>query len=129
MLTDDDRQLLGGRNFAQFATLNADGTPHVTPVWVDADTEGHVVVNTAVGRRKDRNVERDPRVAVAVYGCEDPLTYVSVNGTVVRRVDEPGALAHMDSLSRRYEGKSWEPVEGQRRVMLLIRPDRVMRGE
>ena len=128
MLEERDRQLLRGRYHAQFVTLNADGTPHVTPVWVDADTEGHVVVNTAVGRRKERNVARDPRVAISVYAVEDPLTYVSVNGSVVGRIEEPDALTHMDSLSLRYDGKAWTPVEGQQRVMLLIHPEHVLRG-
>ncbi|HEY7478812.1 MAG TPA: PPOX class F420-dependent oxidoreductase [Actinomycetota bacterium] len=129
MLTENDRQLLRGKNYAQFVTLNPDGTPQATPIWIDADDEGNVVVNTAVGRRKDRNARRDPRVAVSLFASDDPLTYLSVNGTVVRRVDEPEALAHIDALSRRYDDKPWRPVEGQRRVMLLIRPDHVLRGD
>jgi PPOX class probable F420-dependent enzyme len=128
LLEERDRRLLQGVYHAQFVTLNADGTPHITPVWVDADNEGNVVVNTAVGRQKERNVARDPRVAISVYAVEDPLTYVSISGSVIERIEEPRALAHMDSLSRRYDGKPWTPVDGQRRVMLLIRPEHVLRG-
>jgi PPOX class probable F420-dependent enzyme len=125
-LTADDLELLRGPNYAQIVTLNADGTPQATVVWVDAD-ERDVLVNTAEGRTKDRNLRRDPRVAVCVVGAGDWHTFASINGSVIERVTGPEAEEHIDRLSRVYDGKPWTPVEGQVRVLYRIRPDRVLR--
>ncbi len=65
-LSDEDVQLLTGKNFAHVAVIRPDGTPHVSVTWIDA-AEGHVLVNTAVGRVKDRYVRRDPRVSVTLH--------------------------------------------------------------
>jgi len=127
-LGPDDVALLRGRSFGHFVTLNPDGTPHSTPVWIDVDEAGNILVNTAVGRRKDRDVRRDPRVAVSVHEQENPYRWLSVNGTVVDMVEGDEALAHIDALSRRYGGKPWEPVQGQVRVRYAIRPDRIARS-
>lgn len=128
-LGPEDVALLRERNFAHFVTLNADGTPHSTPVWIDADDDGFILVNTAVGRRKDRDVRRDPRVAVSVHEQENPYRWLSVNGTVVDVVEGDEALAHIDVLSRKYGGKPWEPVQGQLRVRYRIRPDRIAHSD
>lgn len=129
MLTPDDLALLRGRNYAHLVTLNADGSPQATPVWIDADDEGHVLVNTAVGRRKDRNVRHDPRVSVSLHDQADPYRWLSVDGTVVGMTEGDEALAHIDALSRRYDEKPWVPTPGQVRVIYRIRPDRVRRGD
>jgi PPOX class probable F420-dependent enzyme len=128
-LTDADRELLRGKNYAHFVTLNPDGSPHAAPLWIDADDEGFVLVNTAVGRRKDRNVRRDPRVAVSLHEQADPYRWLSVQGTVVEFVGEPRALEHIGELARRYDDREWTAVEGQERVIYRIRPDRVLRGD
>lgn len=125
-LNDDDLELLRGRNFGQLVTLNPDGSPQVTVLWVDAD-DRHVLVNTAQGRAKDRNLRRDPRAALSVVKDGDWYRWVSVTGTVVERITGSEADAHIDSLSRRYDGEPWSPVEGQVRVLYRIRPDRVIR--
>ena len=65
-LSAEDIALLRGENYGYLVTLNADGTPQVTVTWVDASDDGHVLINSAAGRRKDRNMRRDPRVAVSV---------------------------------------------------------------
>jgi PPOX class probable F420-dependent enzyme len=127
-LTDADRALLRSRAVAHLATINEDGTPHVAPLWIDADDEGFVLVNTAVGRVKDRNVRRDPRVAVSVTPADDPYSWLSINGTVVGFVDEPEALGHIGALADRYTGEGWTPVEGQRRVIYRILPERIVRS-
>lgn len=127
-LTAEDLALLRGRNVGHFVTINPDGSPHVAPLWIDADDDGAIVINTAAGRVKDRNVLRDPRVALSVHEQADPYRWLSVNGTVVDRVEGDVALAHIDALSRRYrDGEPWEPVPGQVRVRYRIRPDRVVR--
>ena len=80
-LTEQDRSLLGPPNFAWIVTLNPDGSPQATLTWIGS-TETHVLVNTAVGRRKDRNVERDPRVTIAVQQVGDAYRWCSIEGTV-----------------------------------------------
>jgi PPOX class probable F420-dependent enzyme len=126
--TPEDRELLRGRNYAHFVTLNPDGSPHAAPVWIDVDDDGFVLVNTAVGRRKDRNVRRDPRVAVSLHAQDDPERWLSIQGSVASFVGEPEALAHIGALARRYDDRDWTPVAGQERVIYRIRPDRITRG-
>ena len=122
-LTPEQVALLEGRNFAHFVTLMADGSPHSTLMWVDT-AEGFVLVNTAVGRVKERNARRDPRVALTVQDGANGYRWVGIRGSVVEFVTE-GADEHIDALSRRYDEEPWEPVPGQRRVILRIRPDHV----
>lgn len=127
-LNDDDRTLLRGRNFAHFVTLNGDGTPQVAPIWIDVDDDGHVLVNSAVGRKKDRNIRRDPRVAVSIYAQDDPYSWIAINGTVVSIETGDEAESHIDLLNQRYhEGERWEYVPGSVRVIYRIRPDRIAR--
>lgn len=128
-LTADDLELLRGRNYAHFVTLNPDGSPHAAPLWIDVDHDGFVLVNTAVGRKKDRNVRRDPRVAVSLHAQDDPYRWLSIRGEVTSFVGEPEALAHIGALARRYDDRAWTPVPGQERVIYRIRPDRVTRGD
>ncbi|WP_115862725.1 PPOX class F420-dependent oxidoreductase [Halorussus litoreus] len=114
--------------FASFATLMADGTPQVTPVWIDRDESGHVLVNTARGRLKERNVERDSKVGLCVMDPDDPYRYVSVRGEVVE-VTEDGAVEQIDELARRYMDVEEYPNHGEEggpRVIIRIRPDRVV---
>jgi PPOX class probable F420-dependent enzyme len=124
-LTDWDLELLTGGNYAVLVTLYEDGAPHATVTWVDA-ADDHVLVNTAEGRRKDRNLRRDPRAAVTVIG-EDFYRWASIQGTVVDRVTGPDADAHIDTLSRRYDDEPWTPVAGQVRVLYRIEPRRIIR--
>jgi PPOX class probable F420-dependent enzyme len=126
VLTPEDRALLRGDVYAWFITLDADGTPAASILWVDAD-DTRVLVNTAEGRRKERNASRDPRVTVAVE--RDPYNWVSIEGVVDERVTGPEAESHIDTLSRRYDGEPWTPVEGQVRVLFKIRPVRIVRYE
>jgi PPOX class probable F420-dependent enzyme len=126
VFTPDDLRLFHGRNYGQLVTLNADGSPQVTVLWVDAD-EDHVMVNTAEGRAKDRNLRCDPRAAVLVVMDGNWYRWISVTGTVVERVTGPDAEHHIDRLSRRYDGEPWRPAPGQVRVLYRIRPDRVIR--
>jgi len=125
-LTPEDRELLHAPNYAWIITLNPDGSPQASITWVDAD-DTHVLVNTAVGRRKDRNVIANPNVAIAVQRGADAYRWISVEGVVEERELGPDADAHIDSLARAYDGEAWTPVEGQRRVRWRVRPTRVVR--
>ena len=118
--------LLGSKKaFAQLATLNADGSPQVTPVWVDFDGT-HVIVNTARGRVKDRNLQREPRVALAIQDPENPYRYLSIRGRVAE-MTESGADAHIDRMAKKYMGKDVYPgrTPGEKRVIVKITPEKV----
>lgn len=122
-LTEKQAQLLLDKNFASVATIRKDGTPHVTPVWVDYDGE-NVVFNTAFGRAKVRHLQRDPRVAIQVLAVDDPYRYVSVTGTA--ELVEEGAEEHIHKLGRKYRGWDRYPLRpGERRLMVKVRPERV----
>jgi PPOX class probable F420-dependent enzyme len=110
--------------FANLATLNADGSPQVTPVWVDFDGT-HVLVNTAKGRVKTKNLEREPRVALAISEPENPYRYLGIQGRVTE-ITESGADAHIDKMAHKYLGKDYPfRAPGEVRVIVKIAPDKV----
>ena len=125
-ITQADRALLAAPNYAWIVTLNPDGSPQASLTWIGA-TETHVLVNTAAGRRKDRNIERDPRVTIAVQQHDDPFRWISIEGVVDERELGPGAEAHIGELARAYDGEDWTPVEGQVRVRWHVRPVHIIR--
>lgn len=118
-------QLFQGKNFAHFATLMKDGSPQVTPVWVDIDGN-YILINTAEGRIKQKNVARDPRVAVSVADQSNPYNMVTVQGTVVEQTTN-GADAHIDKMAKKYMGLDKYPLRapGEKRVILKIKPEQV----
>ena len=111
--------------FASLATINADGTPQVTPVWFDWDGS-RIRINTAKGRLKDKNLRRTPSVALSIMDPDNPYRYLQVRGRVAA-VTESGADAHIDSLAKKYMGKDTYPYRkaGEVRVIFTISPDRV----
>jgi PPOX class probable F420-dependent enzyme len=126
--SQDERDLFHGKNFGHFATIGRDGAPHSTPVWID-ERDGDVLVNTAAGRAKERNVRRDSRVAISIHDAEDPYRWIEVRGRVAEFIDGDEAERHIDELSRRYhDGEPWAPRKGQKRVILRIRAEHVTRG-
>ncbi len=119
------RDLLTKKAFAHLATIMPDGSPQVTPVWIDFDG-GHVRVNSAKGRIKDKNMRRNGRVALAIQDPENPYRYLAVRGRV-EEITETGADAHIDSLAKKYLGQDRYPHRqpGEVRVIYRIRPERV----
>jgi PPOX class probable F420-dependent enzyme len=111
--------------FAHLATSMADGSPQVTPVWVDYDGT-HVRVNSAKGRVKDKNMRRNKRVALSIQDPDNPYRYLEVRGEVVD-ITEEGADAHIDALAKKYLGKERYPFRspGEVRVIYKIRPDKI----
>ena len=107
------------------STTMPDGSPQLTQVWVDTDGE-HVLVNTVRGAQKLRNIERDPRVAVAVSDPDDPSRYFSVRGRVLQATTE-GAVEHVEALSERYLGGPypWYGGRDEVRVLLTVSVDKV----
>jgi PPOX class probable F420-dependent enzyme len=119
------RHLFEGTNFAHVATLNPDGSPQVSPVWVGI--EGDLVVfNTAAGRVKPRNLERDERVAVSIINQENPYENILVQGRVAEITNE-GADDDIDALAKRYMGVDEYPLRqpGEVRLLVKITPERV----
>jgi PPOX class probable F420-dependent enzyme len=125
-LSQKDLELLTGANYATFVTMSDDGLPHATLIWIDA-ADGEVLVNTAKGRVKDRNVRRDPRVAVLVVREGDAYDWISISGRVVEIEEGERAERHIDELSHRYDGHGYSYTPGQVREILHIRPERVIR--
>ena len=118
--------LLHKKAFAHLGTVMPDGSPQVTPVWFDADGE-HLRVNSARGRLKDKNMERDPRVALSIVDPDNPYRRLEIRGRVVA-ITEDGADAHIDALAKKYMGVDKYPLRqpGERRVIYLIRPEQVV---
>jgi PPOX class probable F420-dependent enzyme len=124
-LREQDKEILDKKTFAHLATLMPDGSPQVTPVWVDYE-EDRIVVNTAEGRAKPRNVRNDSRVALSATDPDNPYEAVIVRG----RVDEitpEGADDHIDAMAKKYLGRDKYPFRqsGERRVKIYIRPEAV----
>jgi len=111
--------------FGNLGTLMQDGSPQVTPVWVDYDGK-YVRFNSAKGRVKDKNIRRDPRVAVTLQDPANPYRYLEVRGRVVE-ITESGADDHIDKLSQKYLGKPVYPFRqpGEVRVVYKVEPQKV----
>jgi PPOX class probable F420-dependent enzyme len=120
------RDLFEKKAFANLATINPDGGPQVTPVWVELRGED-VLVNSAKGRRKDLNMRERPKVALSIPDPENPYRYVEVRGHV-EEITEDGAEAHIDKLAKKYLGVEKYPYrrEGEVRVIFRIKPGKVL---
>ena len=108
--------------WANFATLIKDGSPQVTPVWVD--TDGQLIINTAEGRQKTRNIRRDGHVATCIMSAESPYKYVLVRRKV-KEVTTKDAEHHTNVLSHKYSGKDYPYSAGEVRVKVIIEPTHV----
>jgi PPOX class probable F420-dependent enzyme len=116
------RDLFDKPAFGILATLMPDGQPQVTPVWCDL-LDGRVIVNSARGRQKDKNIARDPRVTITIVDPGNPYRYLEVRGRVVEATQQ-GADTHIDKLAKKYLGKDKYPYAqpGEVRVMYTIEP-------
>lgn len=124
-LTQAARTLADRPVIATVATVDAEGRPQLTPVWIDRDGDD-LVFNTAKGRAKQANLDRDPHVAVAVVDPDDAYNVLVVRGTVER--SEEGGDAHIDALAHKYLGVDSYPMRqpGEVRVKYRVRTDRVV---
>lgn len=123
---DTWRDLLDNKKaFAHVATLMPDGTPQSTPVWIDY-VNGKVLVNSARGRVKDKNLKPGSPVAISITDPENPYRYVQIRGKVAR-ITEQGASEHIDKMAKKYLGKDKYPFAqpGEVRVLFEIEPDTV----
>ena len=116
------KDLLHGKVFAHVITTNQSGTPQVTLVWVD-EKDGDLVFNTNMARQKAVNLGRDPRVTVSVQNLEAPGQYLLVRGQA--ELVTENAYDHINELSNKYSGKDYPKNEGEVRVMVRVKADRV----
>jgi PPOX class probable F420-dependent enzyme len=124
-LNEKQAKLFTDRNWGVIATIREDGSPQATPVWIDYDGE-NVLINSAVGRAKVKNIERDPRATVTVLPAEDQQSgYVMVSGPA--KIVEDGAVDHINMLAKKYLGQDKYPYlgPGEKRVIIELQPERV----
>jgi PPOX class probable F420-dependent enzyme len=126
-ITEPVAKLLKDKNFAFIATLMPDGSPQITPVWIDIDKNTNtILVNTATGRKKLDNISRDPRVAISVANQLNPYEMVAIRGEVVQQ-DTNSADEHIDKLAKKYLDLDKYPFRtpNEKRVVLKIKPDKI----
>jgi PPOX class probable F420-dependent enzyme len=118
-------QLLTGKTFAFVATLMKDGSPQITPTWIDFDGKA-ILINTAEGRVKQKNVSRDPRVAISIIDQNNSYNMVTIRGKMIEQTSN-SADEHIDKLSKRYLGVDKYPFRSpnEKRVILKIQPEKV----
>jgi PPOX class probable F420-dependent enzyme len=122
-LNEKVRALVDGRNYAVLATVNPDGAPQTSPMWIGRDGDD-VLFCTVAGRQKDRNLRRDPRVSITIFDLADPENYAEIRGTAT--ITEEGGFAFDNELSWKYDGKPKDPdPEGFVRVIVRVTPTRV----
>ncbi len=117
------RRFIEGKNFGFVATLMPDGSPQVSPVWMDIEGD-YILVNTVKGRVKDRNTDRDPRVSIAIADSANPYKYCEIRGRVVEKTSK-GAAEHIDKLANKYLGVSRFEGPRENRLIWRIKPEKV----
>jgi PPOX class probable F420-dependent enzyme len=121
------KSLFENKNFAFVGTSMKDGSPHVTPTWVDIE-DNYILINTAIGRVKQKNVARDPRVSVSIADMNNPYHMVTVKGEIVEQIKGEEAEKHIDKLAKKYLNKDKYPgrAPGEERILLKIKPKKVV---
>ncbi|MER7919441.1 MULTISPECIES: PPOX class F420-dependent oxidoreductase [unclassified Streptomyces] len=127
-LSDRLKSLLDGKVFIVVGTVQPDGSPQMSPVWVKRDGE-HLLFSTTVDRRKKLNLDRDPRVTVVVMNPDEPYAYAEIRGTAELTTD--GGRSLIDELSLKYTGKKYaefnpESAQDAERVVVRITPRKVV---
>ena len=127
VIPESHLDLLLGKHFASVATVNPDGSPHVTPMWVDYDQEsGLILLNTAKGRVKARNMKESAFVSLCIIDSNNPYRYLSIIGKVAR-ITEKNAEDHIRSLAERYTGSREFPLsDDETRIIVQVTPLRVI---
>ena len=119
-------KLIDAKNFGFIATVNKDGSPQVTPVWVDREGKDYILVNTAIGRLKQKNLARNNKVAISITDASNQYDMVTITGVVAMQTTE-GADDHIDKLAKKYLDKEKYPWASptSRRIILKIKPERI----
>jgi PPOX class probable F420-dependent enzyme len=118
-------KIIQKNSFAFLATLMKDGSPHVSPVWIDI-VDNNILINTAKGRIKQRNVSRDPRVSISLIDDENPYSMITIRGKVIDQTSN-GADEHIDKLAKKYLNTERYPGHSPNleRVILRIKPEKI----
>ena len=118
-------KLFSEKNLVFIATVMKDGSPQVSPVWANYE-DGFILVNTAEGRIKHKNILRDPRVAVSVTSNHNPLDMTTIRGKVIEIISD-SEYFHADKLTQQYMGRSNYPIkqENEKRIILKIKPEKI----
>lgn len=118
-------KLFSEKNLVFVATIMKDGSPQLSPVWANYE-DGCILINTAEGRIKHKNILRDPRVAVSVVSKDNPLDMTTIRGTVEKIIPDYD-YKHADRLTQQYMGREHYPFkrDGEKRIILKIKPNKV----
>ena len=120
-ITKEAIKILEGKNFASLATINSDGSPQVSVVWIDYK-DNHILINTAKNRIKTNNMERDPRVSISVTDPQNPYYQITFKG-IVKNISESNADDHIHSLAKKYLNQDKYPISDKEiRVIVSIEP-------
>ena len=120
------RKVFEGKNFAFLSSLMKDGSPHVTPTWVDIEDD-NILINTALGRIKQTNISRDPRIALSIIDQDNQYEMVTIRGKVTEQITGDVAEKHIDKLARKYINQDKYPrrSKNEQRVILKIKPEKI----
>jgi len=134
ILTEPIVKFFRGKNFGFLGTVNKDGSPQVTPTWIDiiekeeneVGREEIILINTAMDRLKQKNVSRDPRVSISIVDEDNPYSMVTIKGRVVEQTTE-GADEHIDKLAKRYLNADRYPAHSPsvKRIILKVKPEKI----
>jgi PPOX class probable F420-dependent enzyme len=134
ILTEPIVKFFRGKNFGFLGTVNKDGSPQVTPTWIDIiekeeNEDGHeeiILINTAMDRLKQKNVSRDPRVSISIVDEDNPYSMVTIKGRVVEQTTE-GADEHIDKLAKRYLNAETYPAHSPnvKRIILKVKSEKI----
>ena len=119
------KELFQKKNLVFIATINSDGSPQLTPVWGNCNDD-HILINTAEGRLKHKNIQKDPRVAVSVTDNDNPLNMTTIKGKVIQIIPDYD-YAHANELTKQYLGISEYPYkkENEKRIIFKIKPEKI----
>jgi len=125
-LTDAQKSVIEGKNFAHVATYFPNGTVQVNPVWVNVEGD-RVLINSAEGRAKVKNLRANPNITLEINNHDNPYEYVEIRGKVIEMTHD-GADDHIDALAKKYMGVDSYPLrkEGEVRVKIVIEPEKVL---
>jgi PPOX class probable F420-dependent enzyme len=127
VLTEPVIKIIKDRNFAFLGTVMKDGRPQVSPVWIDIEDNNNIIlINTAQGRIKHKNLSRDPRVSLSLIDRNNPYSMVSIQGTVIEQATIE-ADQHIDKLAKKYLNIDRYPSHSPsiKRVICKIKPEKM----
>jgi PPOX class probable F420-dependent enzyme len=127
VLTEPVIKIIKDKNFAFLGTVMKDGRPQVSPVWIDIEDNNNIIlINTAQGRIKHKNVSKDPRVSLSLIDRNNPYSMVSIQGTVIEQTTI-GADQHIDKLAKKYLNIDRYPSHSPsiKRVICKIKPEKM----